>query len=138
MGTASIHEGVRRMRFSSLLERQERGEITQEEAAELLGVHVRTFQRWAGRFQEEGEEGLSDRRMGRPSPKRAPAEELQRMLQSVKKRFIPQLVIRHAQAGDSFRMLAGKPAAYLCAKGACRPPVATVKELERLLDEALS
>jgi len=37
MGTASIHEGVRRMRFSSLLDRQERGEITQEEAAEMLG-----------------------------------------------------------------------------------------------------
>jgi hypothetical protein len=48
MGTASIHEGVRRMRFSNLLDRQERGEITQEEAAEMLGVHVRTFQRWAG------------------------------------------------------------------------------------------
>jgi transposase len=47
MGTASIHEGVRRMRFSSLLDRQERGAITQEEAAEMLGVHVRTLQRWA-------------------------------------------------------------------------------------------
>jgi hypothetical protein len=37
MGTASIHEGVGRMRFSSLLDRQERGEITQEEAAEMRG-----------------------------------------------------------------------------------------------------
>ena len=55
MGTASIHEGVRRMRFSSLLERQERSEITQEEAAEMLGVHVRTFQRWATRYEDEGE-----------------------------------------------------------------------------------
>ena len=80
MGAASIHEGVRRMRFSSLLERQDRGEITQEEAAEVLGVHVRTFQRWARRFEEEGEDGLVDRRMGRPSPKRAPREELERML----------------------------------------------------------
>jgi len=103
MGTASIHEGVRRMRFSSLLERQERGEITQEEAAELLGVHVRTFQRWAGRFEEEGEEGLSDRRMGRPSPKRAPAEELERMLGLYRdryadftvKHFHEQLLKRH-------------------------------------------
>ncbi len=33
-----MHEGMRRMRFSSLLERQERGEITQEEAADLLGA----------------------------------------------------------------------------------------------------
>ena len=32
MGTASIHEGVRRMRFSSLLDRTEAKELTQEEA----------------------------------------------------------------------------------------------------------
>lgn len=63
------------------------------------------------------------------------AEELQRMLLVVKKRFIPQLVIRHAQEGDSFRMLTGKPTAYLCAKGACRPPVTTAEDLEGLLDE---
>jgi transposase len=80
MGTASIHEGVRRMRFSSLLDRQERGEITQEEAAEMLGVHVRTFQRWAARYEDEGEARLSDRRVGRRSPRRAPQEELERML----------------------------------------------------------
>jgi transposase len=51
------------MRFSSLLDRQERGEITQEEAAEMLGVHVRTFQRWAARYEDEGEAGLADRRV---------------------------------------------------------------------------
>jgi transposase len=54
MGTASIHEGVRRMRASTLLDRQERGEITQEGAAEMLGVHVRSFQRWAARYEDEG------------------------------------------------------------------------------------
>jgi transposase len=103
MGTASIHEGVRRMRFSSLLERQERRDITQEEAAELLGVHVRTFQRWAERFEEEGEAGLADRRLGRPSPKRAPPEELERVLGLYRdkyadftvKHFHEQLVKRH-------------------------------------------
>ena len=80
MGTASIHEGVRRMRFSSLLERTEAKELTQEAAAEMLGMSVRTFQRWASRHEEDGEAGLADRRMGRPSPKRAPQEELERML----------------------------------------------------------
>jgi transposase len=91
------------MRFSSLLERQDRREITQEEAAELLGVHVRTFQRWAGRFEEEGEAGLADRRMGRPSPQRAPREELERMLGLYRdryadftvKHFHEQLLKRH-------------------------------------------
>ena len=80
MGTASIHEGVRRMRFSSLLERTEAKELTQEAASEVLGISVRTFQRWAERYEAEGDDGLIDRRMGRRSPRRAPAEELERML----------------------------------------------------------
>jgi len=78
MGTASIHEGVRRMRFSSLLDRTESKELTQEAAAELLGINVRTFQRWAERF--EGDDGLIDQRMGRRSPRRAPEKELERMV----------------------------------------------------------
>jgi len=80
MGTASIHEGVRRMRFSSLLDRTEAKELTQEAASEILGINVRTFQRWAERYEAEGDDGLVDRRMGRRSPKRAPEEELERML----------------------------------------------------------
>jgi transposase len=80
MRTATIHEGVRRMRFSSLLERQERGEITQEEAAQMLGVHVRTFQRWSERYTAEGDDGLQDRRCGKVSPRRAASEEIERML----------------------------------------------------------
>lgn len=80
MGTASIHEGVRRMRFSNLLERTEAKELTQEAASEMLGVNVRTFQRWAARYEAEGDDGLVDRRLGRRSPRRAPEEELERML----------------------------------------------------------
>lgn len=38
MGTASIHEGIRRMRFSDLLGRTEAKELTQETAPELLGI----------------------------------------------------------------------------------------------------
>jgi transposase len=80
MGTASIHEGVRRMRFSSLLDRTEAKELTQVAASELLGINVRTFQRWAERYEAEGDDGLVDLRMGRRSPRRAPEEELERML----------------------------------------------------------
>ena len=87
MGTASIHEGVRRMRFSSLLERTEAKELTQEAAAEMLGINVRTFQRWASRYEAEGDEGLVDRRMDRPSPRRAPWAELERMLGLYRDRY---------------------------------------------------
>jgi transposase len=103
MNKAAVHEGVRRMRFGSLLGRQERGEITQDEAAEMLGINVRTFQRWAGRYLEEGEPGLADRRLGKRSPRRAPAEEIERMLGLFRdkyadftvKHFHEQLTKRH-------------------------------------------
>jgi transposase len=68
------------MRFSSLLDRTEARELTQEAASEILGINVRTFQRWAERFEAEGDDGLVDRRMGRRSPKRASEQELTRML----------------------------------------------------------
>ena len=103
MGTAAVHEGVRRMRFESLVGRWDRGEITQVEAAEMLGVSVRTFQRWADRYEDAGLEGLADRRLGRPSARRAPQEELERMLGLYRdkyadftvKHFHEQLVRRH-------------------------------------------
>jgi transposase len=68
------------MRFSSLLDRTEAKELTQEAASEILGINVRTFQRWAERFEAEGDDGLIDRRMGRRSPRRASEEELKRMM----------------------------------------------------------
>lgn len=91
------------MRFINLLERQERGEITQEDAAEMLGISVRSFERWRDRFTAEGDAGLADRRLGRPSPRRAPQEELERMLGLYRdryadftvKHFHEQLVKRH-------------------------------------------
>jgi transposase len=103
MNKTAVHEGVRRMRFGSLLGRQERGEITQDEAAEMLGVNVRTFQRWAGRYSEEGEPGLADRRLGKRSPRRAGEEEIERMLGLFRdkyadftvKHFHEQLTKRH-------------------------------------------
>ena len=91
------------MRFESLVGRWDRGELGQSEAAEMLGVSVRTFQRWRDRLEEAGAEGLVDRRLGRASPRRAPAEELERMLGLYRdkysdftvKHFHEQLVKRH-------------------------------------------
>ena len=67
MGRAGVLQGVRQMRFEGLLERHERGELSQGEAAEMLGVSERTFRRWRDRLRDEGPEGLRDRRIGRPS-----------------------------------------------------------------------
>jgi transposase len=42
MVRAEVLQGVRQMRFEGLLERHERGELSQQEAAEMLGVSERT------------------------------------------------------------------------------------------------
>ncbi len=64
------------MQFERLLERRERGELSQLEAAELLGMSERTFRRWRDRHRDEGAIGLLDRRVDKPSPRRAPESEL--------------------------------------------------------------
>lgn len=79
MDRARIHEGIRRMRFEDVLGRSERSELSQMEAAELLGVSERTFRRWRDRYRETGMPGLLDRRLA-PSLRRAPEAEIERML----------------------------------------------------------
>ena len=50
------------------------------EAGELLGMSERQFRRYRDRFEEEGEAGLIDRRLGKASPKRIEAVAVDRML----------------------------------------------------------
>ncbi|MDG4593891.1 MAG: helix-turn-helix domain-containing protein [Defluviicoccus sp.] len=61
MGRAGVLQEIRRMRFEALLDRHERGELSQVEAAEMLGMSERTFRRWRDRLKDEGPEGLCDR-----------------------------------------------------------------------------
>src|ERR1700689_388751 len=67
-------QGVRMIRFLDVLGRYEAAEFNQLEAAELLGVGERTFRRWRQRFEDAGEAGLLDRRLGKASGKRVPAD----------------------------------------------------------------
>jgi transposase len=57
----------------------ESGGWAAEEAGELLGMSGLHFRRLLVRYEEEGEEGLRDPRLGKPSPRRASAAELSRM-----------------------------------------------------------
>ena len=74
MRRTEAHQGVRMIKFSSILSRYEAAEFSQLEAAELLGVGERTFRRWRVRFEDEGEAGLLDRRLGKASGKRVPRD----------------------------------------------------------------
>jgi transposase len=71
----------RRMQeFRDVLSRWEAGGLSLMDAGELLGISERQLRRWRERNEEEGLEGLLDRRLGKPSPKRVPAAERKRML----------------------------------------------------------
>lgn len=90
-------------RFEEALDRYRKRRLTAEEAGELLGMSGRNFRRLAVRYDEEGIEGLVDRRIGKVSPRRAPAAELTRMQELYRGRYLgfnvqhfhEQLVKRH-------------------------------------------
>ena len=73
-------QGLRLMKFEEVYGRTRRGVLGQAEAAEILGVSERTFRRWRDRFEADGAEGLYDRRLGRLSARRAPLDEVARVL----------------------------------------------------------
>ena len=99
-------QGVRVIKFTSILSRYEAAELNQLEAAELLEIDERTFRRWRQRFEDDGEAGLLDRRLGRASGKRVPVgweQEVEALYREryrgfTAKHFHEQLVARHAFA----------------------------------------
>ena len=96
-------KGVRVIKFTSILSRCEAAELNQMDAAELLGIDERTFRRWRQRFEDDGEAGLLDRRLGKSSGKRVPADrehEVEALYRErykgfTAKHFHEQLVARH-------------------------------------------
>lgn len=90
-------------RFEEAFEKYQRHRLTSEEAGELLGISGRTFRRLCVRYEEDGIEGLRDRRLGKVSPRRAPVGELERMRELYRecygdftvKHFHEQMVRRH-------------------------------------------
>jgi transposase len=74
MRRTQAHQGVRMIKFKSVFERYTAAEFSQLEAAELLGMSERTFRRYSRRFEDDGEDGLMDRRLGKASGKRVPSD----------------------------------------------------------------
>ncbi len=64
------------MRFEEIYSRWTENRLTQEEAAEILGVSSRTLRRYIGRYEEDGSRGLQDKRLTQASFRRAPVDEV--------------------------------------------------------------
>ena len=72
-------QGLRLIKFEEVYARTTARLLSQAEAA-VLGVSERTFRRWPDRYEADGAQGLYDRRLGRLSARRAPLDEVARVL----------------------------------------------------------
>jgi transposase len=94
------------IRRAGVLKRVKAGELSQVEAAEVLGLSYRQVKRIYRRYVEEGAKGLVHRSAGRPSKRARPAKERRRILGLVKQhyggapgeRFGPTLAAEHLEA----------------------------------------
>ncbi len=73
--TAALQE-IRKMRFEEVYEGWQEGRLSQEEAARILGICERSFRRYRDRYEEQGIEGLFDKRLNQASHRRAPVDEV--------------------------------------------------------------
>src|SRR5438552_2626399 len=76
----------RAMKRQEVIMRALSGTLTWLQAADMLGVEPRSVRRWRARFEAGGAVALYDRRQ-LPSPRRAPALEVQRILRLYRERF---------------------------------------------------
>lgn len=80
-------QGLRLMKFEDIYERTTARELSQYEAASILGISERTFRRWRDRFEADGADGLYDRRLGKLSGRRVPVDTAMRVLELFDTRY---------------------------------------------------
>ena len=76
----------RMMKLQEVICRALAGTLTWLQAADILGMHPRTVRRWRARYQAGERLALYDRRHG-PSPRKAPATEIERILRLYRERY---------------------------------------------------
>lgn len=104
MRRTDVLQGIRQMKFEEVYGRARQRQLSQAEAASILGVSERTFRRWRDRFEAEGAEGLYDRRLGKVSARRVPVDTVLEVLELFDTRywdftarhFYEKLVAEHA------------------------------------------
>jgi transposase len=75
------------MRFEEAYEGWTEKRFTQEDAARLLGVTDRTFRRYLAKYEEEGLDGLIDKRLRQLSHRRAPVDEVIKLTSLYRTRY---------------------------------------------------
>lgn len=87
MGRVRVLSEVRAMRFEEVFGRFQSGRLSCEEAADVLGMSVSSFFRWRRRYEGQGTAGLADGRIGKASARRAPVDEVTKVLELFETRY---------------------------------------------------
>lgn len=87
MKRTEILQEVRQMRFEEVYKGWTARRLTQEDAAQVLGVCARTFRRLIGCYEDDGIEGLRDKRIASASARRAPVDEVLKLTSLYKSRY---------------------------------------------------
>jgi transposase len=74
-------------KFTSVYDRWRGRELTQADAAEILGKSERQFRRYIDRYDSDGLDGLRDGRLGRVSEKAIPEDAVERLLALYRKTY---------------------------------------------------
>jgi Winged helix-turn helix len=76
MKRTEMLQEIRKMRFKEAYDGWQEGRLSQEEAARILGICDRSFRRYRDRYEEQGMEGLLDKRLNQVSHRRAAVDEV--------------------------------------------------------------
>ena len=79
---------VKAMKIQEVILKAASGQILWIDAADIIGVSYRTMKRWKARYERDGYDGIFDRRMKRPSPKRIPMKELETILNLYRTKYM--------------------------------------------------
>ncbi len=82
------------MKVQEVILRAIGGQISWMQAAEILGYSDRTMRRWRVRYEHRGYDGLFDRRLKRPSPRRVPLKVVEEVLRLYRERYF-DFNVRH-------------------------------------------
>ena len=111
MNRTTLLQERRMQTFQDVLGYWQARRLSALEAAELLGMSERSFRRYRQRYEEEGPDGLFDRRLGKASARRVPADRVDKWTAAPRLTTSPQ-----GQPQQQKRTIdvLQKPAKYTC------------------------
>jgi len=94
MGLYPARALERALKIQSVILQAMSGKILWCQAAEIIGISDRSMRRWRERYEEHGYDGLYDRRLKRPSPKRVPLKTVEKVLRLYREQYF-DFNVRH-------------------------------------------